>query len=317
MGDSEAVLRVEGLKKTYGDFTAVKDLSLSVQKGEVLGFLGPNGAGKTTSISMMCGLLKPTAGKVFLHGKPMNSSADDRLKVGLCPQSIVVWERLKCLEQLVFMGEMYGLDGSSAKQRGEKLLSDLGLSDKKNAAAHALSGGMKRRLNIALALVHDPEIVVFDEPEAGLDPQSRVLVRDFIKAQAETRAVILTTHNMDEADRVSDRVAVIDKGSVLVLDTPSKLKEDIAEGNIIEVEVGHDAPDEATRKKVLGTVEGLKASGKFMHNRLVVEGEKMAELVAPLLTALKDMELPVGSVVVRQPTLEDVFLKLTGRSLRE
>ena len=166
MGD-ESVLRVEGLKKAYGDFTAVHDLSLEVRRGEVLGFLGPNGAGKTTSISMMCGLLKPTAGTVFLKGKPMGSTNEDRLKVGLCPQHIVVWDRLKCLEQLVFMGEMYGLGAATSRTRGLELLDLLGLKDKANSLASQLSGGMQRRLNIALALIHDPEIVVFDEPEAG------------------------------------------------------------------------------------------------------------------------------------------------------
>jgi len=316
MGD-ESVLRVEGLKKAYGDFTAVHDLSLEVRRGEVLGFLGPNGAGKTTSISMMCGLLKPTAGTVFLKGKPMGSTNEDRLKVGLCPQHIVVWDRLKCLEQLVFMGEMYGLGAATSRTRGLELLDLLGLKDKANSLASQLSGGMQRRLNIALALIHDPEIVVFDEPEAGLDPQSRVLVRDFIMAQADKKAVILTTHNMDEADRVASRVAIIDKGKVLVVNTPDRLKQDIGEGNIIEVKLGEGELDEATQEKILARVEAMGARCKFVHDRVVVEGERTAELVAPLLTGLQEMGQDVGSVIVRQPTLEDVFLKLTGRSLRE
>lgn len=312
-----AVLKVDGLKKSYGDFTAVHDLSLEVARGEVLGFLGPNGAGKTTSISMMCGLLKPTAGTVYLRGRPMRSTSEDRLKVGLCPQHIVVWERLKCLEQLVFMGEMYGLGASAARSRGMELLELLGLKEKANSLASQLSGGMQRRLNIALALIHDPEIVVFDEPEAGLDPQSRVLVRDFIIGQADRKAVILTTHNMDEADRVASRVAVIDKGKVLVVDTPDRLKQGIGEGNIIELKIGEGEIGEETGGKILARVDALGARGKIIHDRVVVEGERTAELVAPLLTGLQEMALEVGSVIVRQPTLEDVFLKLTGRSLRE
>jgi len=206
MGE-EVLLRVQGLKKSYGDFTAVHDLTLEVKRGEVLGFLGPNGAGKTTSISMMCGLLKPTSGSVFLKGKPMGATSEERIKVGLCPQQVVVWDRLKCLEQLIFMGEMYGLDKSTAADRGTKLLEMLGLKDKAKSQASQLSGGMLRRLNIALALVHDPEIVVFDEPEAGLDPQSRVLVRDFIIAQADKKAVILT----QEFARMSKAVSVMVK----------------------------------------------------------------------------------------------------------
>jgi ABC-2 type transport system ATP-binding protein len=314
---NEAILRVDGLSKTYGAFTAVQGLSLEVKRGEVLGFLGPNGAGKTTSINMMCGLLKPTAGTVYLKGKPMTASSSERLNVGLCPQQIVVWDRLSCIEQLVFIGEMYGLDAITAKTRGKKLLEMLGLSEKTKSQASQLSGGMQRRLNIALALIHDPEIVVFDEPEAGLDPQSRVLVRDFITSLADNKAVILTTHNMDEADRVASRVAIIDKGKILVVNTPDKLKRDIGDGNIIEIQIGVDELDDDTKKKITAKVESMNARGKILQDRLVVEGERTTELVAPLLTALNDMRLAVGSVIVRQPTLEDVFLQLTGRSLRE
>ena len=311
------VLRAEGLRKSYGDFVAVEDLDLEVARGEVLGFLGPNGAGKTTSISMMCGLLKPTAGTVFLHGKPMSGSGAGRLAVGLCPQAIVLWERLRCLEQLVFMGKMYGVATAAARARGLQLLEQLGLKDRANSTAAQLSGGMQRRLNVALALVHDPEVVVFDEPEAGLDPQSRVLVREFIRAQAEHRAVMLTTHNMDEADRVASRVAIIDAGRVLTIATPDALKRSVGKGHIIEVRIGQGALDEATATRVRAAVDALNAHGKVVHDRLVVESDSTAELVAPLLVAINGLGLSVASVVVRQPTLEDVFLELTGRSLRE
>ena len=315
--EAEVILSVEGLTKSYGELTAVRGLSLAVRRGEVLGFLGPNGAGKTTSISMMCGLLRPTAGTVTIHGRAMTATSADRLRVGLCPQAIVVWERLTCLEQLVFMGEMYGIGAAAARSRGESLLDALGLREKTYTVAGKLSGGMQRRLNVALALVHDPDVVVFDEPEAGLDPQSRVLVREFIQEQAARRAVILTTHNMDEADRVADRVAIIDRGEVLRVGTPHALKQDIGHGAILEVRFADGAPEAGLADRIVERLATQGDTGRVAHGRLVVEGHGMAERVAPVLGALRELAVAVESVVVREPTLEDVFLELTGRSLRE
>jgi ABC-type multidrug transport system ATPase subunit len=206
-----------------GTITAVDDLTLDVFEGEVLGFLGPNGAGKTTAINMMCGLLRPDAGEVLLHGAPLGADPDARARVGLCPQDIVLWDRLTCIEQLQFIGEMYDVRPSESRRRGERLLAELGLEKHGGKQARALSGGMKRRLNIAMALVHDPEIVVLDEPEAGLDPQSRVLVREYIRGLARTRTIILTTHNMDEAQRICDRVGIVDQGRMIALDSPAGL----------------------------------------------------------------------------------------------
>ena len=150
------VLQTEDLTKRYGDLTAVDDLSLQVYEGEVLGFLGPNGAGKTTSINMMCGLLKPDSGRVILHGKPIGErDRGMRTRIGMCPQDIVLWERLTCIEQLQFIGQMYGLSGKKARQRGESLLEEMDLVEKRKVQARKLSGGMQRRLNLAMALVHD------------------------------------------------------------------------------------------------------------------------------------------------------------------
>jgi ABC-2 type transport system ATP-binding protein len=152
---------------------------------------------------MMCGLLRPDGGQVLVHGSPVRSGeAGVRARVGVCPQEIVIWKQLTCIEQLQFTGEMYGIDGRTARKQGERLLDELDLADKRDRQARTLSGGMQRRLNLALALVHDPSIVVLDEPEAGLDPQSRIKVREYIRSLARRKTVILTTHNMDEAERV-------------------------------------------------------------------------------------------------------------------
>ncbi len=222
-------IEVLNLTKHFGDQVAVNRINLTVTPGEILGFLGPNGAGKTTAIRMMCGLLKPDQGEVLFNGHTMQHFPGGKSLLGVCPQENVHWERLTCLEQLIFCGEMYDLTRKASKSASAALLDQLGLSSQANKQAQNLSGGMKRRLNIALALVHEPSVLILDEPEAGLDPQSRLLMREFIRSLSGTRTIILTTHNMDEADRLSDRVAIIDQGKILKIDTPANLKHSVEE----------------------------------------------------------------------------------------
>ncbi len=308
------VLQTEGLTKRYGELVAVNDLALKVYEGEVFGFLGPNGAGKTTSIHMLCGLLRPDAGRVLIHGRPLaNGESAVRARVGICPQEIVLWSKLTCLEQLEFVGAMYNVPRRLARQRGLALLETLGLAEKRGQLARALSGGMQRRLNLALALVHDPEILVLDEPEAGLDPQSRVLVRDYIRSLARFKTVILTTHNMDEADRLADRVAIIDHGRLLVLDTPAALKRGVGEGDVLEIEVEGAAPAE----QALAAVSALGAQATLVGQHLVLRARGIAGQILPILEALRAAGFSSGEVRLRENTLEDVFLALTGRRLRE
>jgi ABC-2 type transport system ATP-binding protein len=307
------VLQTEHLTKRYGPLTAVDDLSLEVYEGEVFGFLGPNGAGKTTSINMMCGLLKPDAGRVLVHGQLVHGGAPEvRARVGVCPQETVLWEKLTALEQLEFIGTLYGVAPRTARQRGGVLLETLGLSAKSNELAGKLSGGMKRRLNLALALIHDPQILVLDEPEAGLDPQSRVLVRDYIRSLARKKTVILTTHNMDEAERLADRVAIIDHGRLLVVDTPDELKRTVGEGDVLEVNIAN------------GDLEPVAAiAGRFfadvstVNHTLTVRGRGLIERLPELLQALREADVKTSDVRLRANSLEDVFLSLTGRRLRE
>ena len=311
------ILETRGLYKRYGALTAVKDLSLEVFEGEVFGFLGPNGAGKTTSIYMMCGLLQPDAGQVCLHGIPIRSGdAGLRSRVGVCPQEIVIWKQLTPLEQLQFTGEMYGLSGRTARQQGERLLEELGLADKRNQQARTLSGGMQRRLNLALALVHDPDLVILDEPEAGLDPQSRVRVRETIRSLARRKTVILTTHNMDEAERVSDRVAIIDQGTLLVLDTPQALKQRLGEGDVLEVKLDGQTGDLMQLCAALELLPGqVKASPG--QGGLSIRGLDLVNQIPAILEAACKAGYLCGEVRLRANTLEDVFIELTGRRLRE
>jgi ABC-2 type transport system ATP-binding protein len=315
---SEVVLKAEGLTKRYGDLLAVDDLSIEVQRGEVFGFLGPNGAGKTTSINMICGLLEPDSGTVSLDGESIVRRDEAlRTRLGVCPQDIVVWQRLTCREQLQFMGEMYALPRETAVSRSRQLLEDLDLIEKQDVQARALSGGMQRRLNLALALIHDPQIVILDEPGAGLDPQSRVKVRRYIHALARSKTIILTTHNMDEAERLADRVAIIDRGRLLELDTPAALKRRVGEGDVVEIEI--TAQIGAAKKSAVE--EALKPIVDAVHldlenRRVTVRALNAVGKLAAIIEILEKQNLPVGEMRLRENTLEDVFIQLTGRSLR-
>ena len=314
---SDVVLRAEGLTKSYGSLMAVKDLSLEVYEGEVFGFLGPNGAGKTTSINMMCGLLKPDAGQVTVYGVPITDvNADTRARVGVCPQEIILWERLTCIEQLRFIGEMYGLSRREAGGSGERLLEELDLLDERNKQARTLSGGMKRRLNLAMALVHDPDIVVLDEPEAGLDPQSRVKVREYIRSLAHKKTVILTTHNMDEADRVADRVAIIDHGELLVLNTPDALKRSVGEGDVLEIDFVGELDDSEIAEQALERLSD-RAAMDITHGTVTIRALNVVRMLPAILETLSKANLQYGEARLRETTLEDVFIQLTGRRLRE
>lgn len=306
-------LEIKNLQKSFGTLKAVDGVSLRVQQGEIFGLLGPNGAGKTTIIQMICGLLKPDAGEIAIDGqlvKPGNSTV--MRKVGVCTQLNILWEKLTCFEQLVFVGQMYHLSAKQASHRAAELLDQLGLSEKRDQLAGRLSGGMQRRLNLALALVHDPELVVLDEPETGLDPQSRVMVREYIHSLARKKTVILTTHNMDEADRLSDRVAIIDHGRLLVMDTTEALKRTLGEGDVLEMDLTQSLPELVYAE--------LQAVGMQVHtasHTLILRGRVLIEKLPAILEIFHRNGVQIGETRMRSNTLEDVFIAITGRRLRE
>lgn len=309
-------LEVRNLVKKFGALTAVDHLSLEVNKGEVFGFLGPNGAGKTTAIRMMCGLLRPNLGEVLINGLALRAGSDgeSRAKVGICPQENILWNKLSCKEQLVFSARMYSVPRSEARSRADLLLELMGLHSKRNKLASTLSGGMKRRMNVIMAMMHDPEILVFDEPEAGLDPQSRLLVRDFIKDTARDKTVIVTTHNMDEAERIADRVAIIDSGKLLQLDTPDKLKSSIGEGDILEMHL--QARESLGLDKVEEYLKALDYAVSRVEDRFVIRARNLVSGIHGIYQVLEKEEIHVREMKIRQNTLEDVFIHLTGKSLR-
>lgn len=312
----ELFLSVEGLSKHYGNVPAVDNVSFSVYKDEVFALLGPNGAGKTTMIKMLCGLLKADSGNMVFDGIPISKEyCQIKDMIGLCPQEIVIWEQLTCLEQLKFVGMSYGLSAREAGKKSESLLETLGLTGKKNKLAVTLSGGMQRRLNIALALVHDPKLIILDEPQAGLDPQSRILVRDFIRQLAKQKTVILTTHDMDEADRLSDRVAIIDNGKILMIDTPERLKEKSGMRDLIQVTTGELSEDRLDG--LLDAIPQEFTEKKYSDGLLLLGASDVIELIPIVIRTLKAFNIPIEDMTIRKRTLEDVFISMTGRGLRE
>ncbi len=264
----------------------------------------------------MCGLLKPTSGQVLVEGKSSEDAggSEVRSKVGICPQENILWSKLTCFEQLVFSARMYNVPGTVARERAVKLLSHMGLEEKRNKLAATLSGGMKRRMNVILALMHDPEILVFDEPEAGLDPQSRVLVRDFIRETAEKKTVIITTHNMDEADRLAHRVAIIDSGKLLKLDTPGNLKRSIGEGDILELKTQTEERDALSLAVKRLAERGFAVS--LEAETLVIRAMNLVPRIHEIYKLLEAEKVAVVELKVRENTLEDVFIHLTGKTLR-
>lgn len=311
----EFIIEAKNLFKSFGDFVAVDNLNLKIKKGEVFGFLGPNGAGKTTSIKMMVGLLRPTGGQILVDGQDIAQA--DRLKIGICPQDIVLWESLTCKESLKFMGQMYEVPDDVLKTRVESLLEDLILMDKANTLVSNLSGGMKRRLNLAMALIHSPEIVVLDEPSEGLDPQSRRVLWNFIRSlrDNEGKTVILTTHLMDEADGLSDRIAIIDHGKLLRLDTPKNLKNEFGEGDIVEIHLADPKmnPEVINELKTMESIDSVtEVEGKINIRTLNAVG-KLPEI----MSKVQDMNTEIADLSLHPNTLEDVFIELTGTSLRE
>ncbi|NUN09670.1 MAG: ABC transporter ATP-binding protein [Ignavibacteriaceae bacterium] len=305
----EAELAVLNLSKSFGSLKAVDDVSFEIGRNEIFGLLGPNGAGKTTLISMICGLLKPTSGKVVFNG------AGERRRVGYCPQENIYYPKLTCLEQLIFTGEMYGMSAAAARERALMLLQLLGLTDKEEARAAGLSGGMKRRLNLCLAIIHDPDLIILDEPEAGLDPQSRLLVREFIKNISARKTVILTTHNMDEADRLADRIAIVDHGKLLLLDTPENLKRTTGEGDILELIF--ESHTENKLQEFAGEIKKQFFKVSCTGDTLLIKNPNIINSLSGIKDAAGERGLRIAELKLRENTLEDVFIHLTGRTLRQ
>ena len=303
------MIQVDNLSKRYGEIVALDDVSFEVSKGETFGLLGPNGAGKTTSIKILCGLLKPDAGTVTLDGKTNPELIEVRLSLGVVPQALAVYEELSAQKNLHFFGRLYGLGGRELKERIRDCLEIAGLARRSRERVSKYSGGMKRRLNIVCSLMHDPPILLLDEPTVGVDPQSRNLIFETIESMKQRgRTIIYTTHYMEEAQRLCDRVAILDHGKILDMDSVENLIVKHGGPSHIEAEFEERSPD-------LEQVRSFVDSEK-MH----LEGRALRfETSRPMesLAKLNRSGARFRSLKVQTANLEDVFLNLTGRRLRD
>jgi len=296
------MIELSNLRKSYNGTVAVDGISLKIEDGETFGMLGPNGAGKTTTVNMMVGILKPDSGEVLFDGSGDPMHPEVRMQCGNAPQSLSIYDDLTAEENLSFFGKLYGLSGSKLRKRVEWALEFAGLTDRRNDYVGKYSGGMQRRLNLVCALIHDPKILVLDEPTVGVDPQSRNLIFDKIETlKKEKRTIIYTTHYMQEAERLCDRVAIIDHGKILDVDTVDNLIEKHGGLSVIEAELAAPPEDPS---RLPGTLDGT-------HLRIETDRpmEQFAEIAGSGLKFL--------SIKLDRADLEAVFLNLTGRRLRD
>lgn len=308
-----AAIKVEGLTKDFSGFKAVDNMSLSIKEGEVFGLLGPNGAGKTTTISMLSTLLKPTSGKAIVNGYNVVDSSDDvRKSIGIVFQDPSLDDELTAYENLDFHGRLYHIPKDVREKKAHKLLKLVELEDKKDHLVKTYSGGMKRRLEIARGLLHEPKVLFLDEPTLGLDPQTRNHLWTYIKKLNKDKkiTIILTTHYMDEADSLCKKIAIIDHGKIIVSDTPKKLKESIG-GDVVTIR-------SKKSKEIYDAISAPWIKHKEKRNgRVTFNLEDAEKHVAEIVAVCARKGIEIESLSIHEPTLEDVFLHYTGRQIRE
>ena len=312
-----AAIEVDHITKKYGDFTAVDDVSFAVEKGEIFGLLGPNGAGKSTLIRMMTTLIPITGGVAYINGHDVSKEPDAaRCAMGVIPQALTSDIDLTLEENLSIYAKLYGVHKAQRKKNITDLLEAVDLTKWRHAQTKTLSGGMRRRLEIARGLVHNPKIFFLDEPTTGLDPVSRVAVWEMLTKIKDERAltVLITTHYMDEADRLCNRIAIVDHGKLVALDNPMALKMSVPGSNVIEVQFQNAPPGWQQVLEKLPEVTSVQHEGADMYRILSGEGSKTTtELVESSVKA----KVPIKSLNVQNTTLDDVFVHYTGRALRD
>jgi ABC-2 type transport system ATP-binding protein len=312
-----AILEVHNLVKRYGDFAAVKGISFDIKEGEIFSLLGPNGAGKTTTISMLSTLFAPTSGEAVIGGHSVKREPMSvRAIIGVVPQDIALYDDLTARENLTFWGQMYGLGGTPLKKRIDEVLAQIGLSDKANQRVKTYSGGMKRRVNIGVGLLHKPRLLFMDEPTVGIDPQSRRAILDTVKdLNRQGMSVLYTTHYMEEAQELSHRVGIIDHGQMIALGTQKELTRQVGERDTLRLHVGEDHHSDKLADAVKSVSGVIHASAT--DHQVVVIVPSASDALAPIVTKANDVGVKIRSVDIQEPNLEAVFLNLTGRALRD
>ena len=316
-GSRAAAIAVEHIVKRYGDFEAVKDVNFSVAEGEIFGLLGPNGAGKSTLIRMMTTLIPVTAGKAIVGGLDVSKDPDGvRRMIGVIPQALTSDQDLTVEENLSIYAKLYSVPRKQREKNITEVLEAVDLVKWRDAQTKTLSGGMRRRLEIARGLVHNPRIFFLDEPTTGLDPVSRIAVWEMLNKLKSTRnlTMLLTTHYMDEADKLCDRIAIVDHGKLVALGTPVELKNSVAGANVVEVHFDREDDAWPARLQKMEGVTSVHPEGSGFYRVITKSGSKTTMEIVELASSLGET---LTSLSVQNTTLDDVFVHYTGRQLRD
>ena len=309
-----SIFIVEDLWKSYGETEAVRGLTFKISRGEFFGLLGPNGAGKSTTIGILSGLIEPTRGHISISGFDLFSSPmEAKARLGLVPQNFALYPTLSARDNLVFFGRIYGLKGKHLRERIARVLEIVELTDRAKQTVATFSNGMKRRLNIAAGLLHEPEILILDEPTVGVDPQSRNAILERLDSLNQSGVTVLyTTHYIEEAQRLCDRVAILDQGKMMALDTPARLIQDLGRG-IIQIEFNTGIDEKLLDQiKRIGVVRVVDDQKKIIH----IETDQPDQASRELLELMKTRDGLLKTLDISEPNLETVFIHLTGRNLR-
>ena len=311
--ETHALRKVYAAAESRGGVVALQGLDLEVQDGECFGLLGPNGAGKTTTIGILTTRVKPTSGTALVGGANVDTQAVQvRQRIGVVPQRPNPDRSLNAIENLIFHAAYFGIRASAALPRAHALLEQLGIADKARAKVDEMSGGQQQRLMIARALIHEPQVIFLDEPTVGLDPQTRLALWDILRSlHAERRTIVMTTHYMEEADKLCDRIAIVDRGELLELDTPRALKERAPGGTLIELTLGGE-PDGVV--EAVSTVDGVLRA-ELTGQLLRVYSDRGGRVISPVIQAAEDRGLAVTNISLTEPSLETLFVARTGRKL--
>ncbi len=312
---NEALLVIRNLRKSYGTSPAVQGVSFSIARGEMFGLLGPNGAGKSTTLSMLAGLIRPDSGQILVDGLDLQGHLKAiKARIGLVPQELALYPTLSARDNLIFWGQIYGLRGKILKQRIAQALDVVSLSDRADEAVNHYSGGMKRRINMAIGLLHQPEILFLDEPTVGVDPQSRNAIFESVEALNKAgMTVIYTTHYMEEAERLCQRVAIMDHGQIIALDTPANLIR-LVDGSMIRLSIADGlVKDVRARSETLPRVKCVTQRD----HQLDIQTADTQQTLVEVLKITQQIGAQVTALQVLDNNLETVFLNLTGKSLRD
>ena len=308
-------IKLKNVVKRYGSKLAVDNIDLTIENGEIFGLLGPNGAGKSTTIKMICGLLKPNYGEIIVDEQSISKSPlEVKRLIGLVPQDLAIYNNLTARENLEYFGSLYGLRGAMLKSRVNEALEFIGLSDRQKEIPAKFSGGMKRRLNIGCAIVHQPKIIIMDEPTVGIDPQSRNHILNSVKElNKRGSTIIYTSHYMEEVEAVCQRIGIIDHGKLISVGTLKELLKNASENEKVLIEalnIGHNPMNEI--KDLNGVANAI-----LNENTLEIYTKNAQEVLQDILFILSKSEVRVLNIGLKQPDLEGLFLSLTGRSLRD